>query len=802
MTQAEISEWLETSLSMLDKRNKTISNFVVIAELEPDYFEESLRRISSAFNLIGVVSNFAFIKLREPADIYSLSRVAGVRYISYQKRHYPMAVGIDELMKRVGIATDPLLKQLKQYELERLGFVFHSLESIPVMETLSDAISIVSNPISIIKHVSVRFPFRPPVIARDDWRLVTYTKEIIDAPEDNKVRIKVAVIDSGTRYGPGIGYPPKIENIPLTVQPEPPVDMLGHGSWVNSCAFGRPAWTPYGYFYPVAQAEECEHYKIFAAVSTASSLQVMKAMELAVKAYSAKVVNMSLGGVLTEPVDKDPEAKLLSQLTRQYGTIFCVAAGNDNGHFTISTPAASPDALAVAAVDYRTKEVASYSSRGYQGKYYEDKQDIFDDHYGIYGENLLKPDVAAPGGDKGAQIVAASSLWYDGIFDFFPNLWEMSMGTCLPGDTTIYTPDGPVELGELEEGDTIYSFDGEKIVPVVLRAILDQGIKEVYEVELNNGRTLIATGNHPVLVYNKGDNRYKKRVYYKRVDMLNENDTVILAWDIPENIVPELSEAISNDVAVSLGRFLADGWVVRSKRNNMICIAEDGDLSGLGIEMKPYERGRWNYTYSKRLALALLILGLGQKHNQAKLPKWLYHLPKDKMVSFLLGFAYGDGHRFKDETMESYRIELASEWLIRDLKTLCDYAGIFSGKIGHRKRINKPPNSKKERLWETWGLSIRFDRKQSKMSRVKRVRRSGKEKVYDLTVPPYSNFIANGIIVHNSMATPHIAGAAAILLDRGKIRNTQDIKNAMKPLVQGKQKTAWLGYGLFSFKYF
>jgi len=254
------------------------------------------------------------------------------------------------------------------------------------------------------------------------------------------------------------------------------------------------------------------------------------------------------------------------------------------------------------------------------------------------------------------------------------------------------------------------------------------------------------------------------------------------------------------DVATNLGSFLADGWL--SGRNNQVCTARDGNLNAFGIAMKPYERGNWSYVYSKRLAITLSLLGLKQPHNSARLPKWLYHLPKDRMIAFIREFISKDGWKTKgfSEQKDAYRMELASEWLVRDFKTLCDYVGLFSGKVIHRRRLSKPPNSKKPRIWDTWQLYIRFDKEPAKMTGVVSVKPIGKEHVFDLSVPPFSNFIANGIIVHNSMATQHVAGIVGLLYDRGKVRTVEDIKRIMKE--KGHSKDIETGYGLLKYTFF
>ena len=355
-----------------------------------------------------------------------------------------MAYGLDELIKRVGILIDPLLNKLSKSNLERLGYSFKPLSELPkpfrsIVKNIEAIIESENNPFQALKNMEIITPFESDVITRADWKLVTYTRELLGVPKgpgkglpnDKIENILVGVIDSGVRYGPGIGSISGIESIPFSLLPEPPIDTMGHGSWVHSCAFGRAAPTRYGIFYPVTVALKSIHVKVFAAFCPAVSYQIMKAMEICAQ-KGCKVVNMSLGGPLTNPVDKDPECQVLDRLTEKYNMVFVVAAGNDDGSYEITCPGAALKALTVAALDWKEKyKTSSYSSRGWQGNYYKDNKDMFEEHLEKYGDVFLKPDCGGIGGDRESQVVAACSPWYDGAYDFVPDGWDLMTGTSM-----------------------------------------------------------------------------------------------------------------------------------------------------------------------------------------------------------------------------------------------------------------------------------------------------------------------------------------------------------------------------------
>jgi hypothetical protein len=95
-------------------------------------------------------------------------------------------------------------------------------------------------------------------------------------------------------------------------------------------------------------------------------------------------------------------------------------------------------------------------------------------------------------------------------------------------------------------------------------------------------------------------------------------------------------------------------------------------------------------------------------------------------------------------------------------------------------------------------------RKVVKFLKVKRIRRFGKERVYDITTLTHT-FLANGIVVHNSMATPHVSGllACAAQMYRdvlGRELTVGEVKRMMEQL--GHPKTNDDGWGLIAWQLF
>ncbi|MFC0111940.1 S8 family peptidase [Kibdelosporangium aridum] len=159
-------------------------------------------------------------------------------------------------------------------------------------------------------------------------------------------------------------------------------DGHGHGTHVASTITGSGAASG-GRYKGVAPGTTLAVGKVLADDGFATDDVVLAGMQWAAAEVRAKVVNMSLG---SGPSDgTDPMSAAVNTLSRQYGTLFVIAAGNWGGEQTVSSPATADDALTVANV---TKQdvLSPTSSRGPR-----------------LGDGALKPEIAAPG----EAIVAA-----------------------------------------------------------------------------------------------------------------------------------------------------------------------------------------------------------------------------------------------------------------------------------------------------------------------------------------------------------------------------------------------------------
>jgi hypothetical protein len=105
---------------------------------------------------------------------------------------------------------------------------------------------------------------------------------------------------------------------------------------------------------------------------------------------------------------------------------------------------------------------------------------------------------------------------------------------CLAEGTLVYTPKGAVPIESVSAGDLVYSRnpDSGELVQSMASRVWSTGVKPVYKVS-SRGRSIRATGNHPVLVLRDSNPGTKKGVSakyelsYVRVDELSKGDMLI-----------------------------------------------------------------------------------------------------------------------------------------------------------------------------------------------------------------------------------------------------------------------------------
>lgn len=356
--------------------------------------------VSAARNIAGIpnvnvftgrISWNRYIPISAPRETIPLiSSMPHVRQV-----HYDMPKTIKATL------LDPLIGPVRLSKIEIPGTPFDTLLNAPLA------------PLSLFFDLSKPgYEFIP----------TSKIREVVAAPKDNLITTKVACLDTGAPLPFHPLATRKISN--ETVITEPPFDMIGHGVWCHSTAFLGKAATKFGLCEGIADATNSLHVKCMNSMGIGTTKDVLQAMEYACK-WGAKVISLSLGGPLQgSALHDDPECKMVNETKN---VLWIIAAGNEGKEWSINSPAAAPQALTVGSYSTKYKGVSIFSSKGPNGPFYRDNPEVWQRDLAETGEDLVKPDILAPGGGpcKPGQtpidlIYSGCQGWTEGEYDYNP----------------------------------------------------------------------------------------------------------------------------------------------------------------------------------------------------------------------------------------------------------------------------------------------------------------------------------------------------------------------------------------------
>jgi len=775
----KVNSWLveridfpQPGISLSDFQGPVPEIIPLVIETENQEATAALRiRLGELRGLQGFASITNFIHIVSPTSLIdSISQIDGVKIISYNApmwiRNTPPSI-TDAFLGRVELSPITIPNS-------PAATLFSSLFRLPLTPLIA--------PLGWLEHRVGVSSFTKQVKANLIPITTGEARKWVGAPEDNKISTKVAVLDTGTTYPHPLLHPTKGLLKLLSTTGEPPFDGLGHGQWCITAAFGDTANTRFGECRGVCDPENhLMSVKCLSNIGFGTSWSVLQAMELAVN-EGAKIISMSLGGPLQGGVEEDPQCQFIEQ--HQDDAIFVVAAGNSGPDpWTIGSPGAAPFAITVGAWSTHYDSVAIFSSRGPQREWYRDHRDIYDTALQTYGADLIKPDIVAPGGGPGSKFIRPAGQfpdivdqqdgdipdmiysgvtgWTDGMQDLTPlDGFDFMRGTCVTQNTWIDTPTGRIRIDQIQPGQRVLSLEGITNVAAVWQ--LDPQL--VYRLVLEGG------------IYPKTSTRGKsKEQRYLRNTIIGTADHKVFTqrgW-VP---ISELLVGIDS-VAILPGRNKA---AMVSSRNKALSL-----LNGQG---KPFDLEPGVVGY-----IAGYLDGEGSiKNTQKKRAKG-----NDREGDLAVGVTFHNTHRpslefmesklrvgaiqsrvkrpsninLKSEPKESFMYKISGRVdIIRLLKTLEPYLIIKREKASElladidtdlqRLALMNPGKN-----WPWW-------------SKVESVESQGSEIVYDLTTESHS-FIANRLVVHNSMATPISAGIIAYAYDRGLVKTAADVKDRM-----------------------
>lgn len=357
-----------------------------------------------------------------------------------------------------------------------------------------------------------------------------------------------------------------------------------------------------------------------------------------------------------------------------------------------------------------------------------------------------------------------------------------------------------------------------EIKPSVVKGVMYKGERQVYEVRIGT-RKLKATINHPflALIHSKKDG--KRRGRYKRewryLSELKVGDLVAVAKKLPHEGTPyklpdlgdlsHMKNKVSSpgytneDFMWFLGLYMGDGFLHNEKTKKRIELAIPKEDSNLRAELcstieklfgvKASETDDYRVTiYSTSLANFLIKIGFGGKAYTKKIPQWVYTLPKNQILSFLGGYLDSDGYVRNHAKNHDLIFTSVNKKILEDVRMLAMLCSLSTSSVIEFKSkhvYDKGRTITAYRLQVSGNSDIVLSRSEKRISgfgrkkyfhnlssakntcfrkhvnenfgfaKIEEINPLGIEQVYDIEVSDYRNFIAEGIIVHNSEVVYH-----------------------------------------------
>lgn len=368
---------------------------------------------------------------------------------------------------------------------------------------------------------------------------------------------------------------------------------------------------------------------------------------------------------------------------------------------------------------------------------------------------------------------------------------------CLSTSSLIYTAKGLKKITEIKKGDLIYAFNqiNHKLVLKKCSGVFNNGIKKVFILNTSH-HSIKATGNHPFLTLQRNGRGHQNELVWKRLEELKKEDEIIVSKNIPGGksfTFRQISLSKKGDYKVNkinkvilpkksnpelmkyLGIFVGDGWI-REKRGEVgFAVPADNRARKIliNLQQKIFEsklRLDDNYVYADSVNLAKFInsLGFGLGAKNKTIPSWVFTLTAEEKESFIEGLMLSDGYKFgrswryvstSEDLLKRLRLLLQTmnfqvgkiHWQIKPAGTHCVYRKLL--KDSHYGYICFSENKKLinyEYSSQNKYRNFFFDNEFFSIEKVKSIKTGLLEPTLDLRVEGEHNFIADGIVVHNT----------------------------------------------------
>ncbi len=404
---------------------------------------------------------------------------------------------------------------------------------------------------------------------------------------------------------------------------------------------------------------------------------------------------------------------------------------------------------------------------------------------------------------KGARVQYTTvQNWYKNVYNLVTKrawveeeaemLWVDGNLGCVTGNTLVSTPKGYVEISKLSKGDVVYSFDFDCLgmVKTIVTGWRKTGEKQTFRLTTEDHRNIEATDNHPFLRVKKRNGFEVYEIGWVQLGELVVGDLIGIMTSLPDDGVlknndfvidtknmkniPSMGVSIDEDLMWFLGAYIGDGCLDGVSRVDL-AIPENDKAHDDTVRILR----KWGLKWSQRkvtkrigstyLAKMIVFLGFGGNAKTKRIPEWVYGLPRCQKLAFIHGYMMTDGHVRKRKVVGKrlfgqITFASANKLLLEQLRLLMYTCGLEPKAISRylkERRLYK--GILKE--YDTYYLSMnlngnyetiithKYEGKNVRFVKVREIENIGVQEVFDIEVEKGHNFIANGIIVHNSKLT-------------------------------------------------
>ena len=352
--------------------------------------------------------------------------------------------------------------------------------------------------------------------------------------------------------------------------------------------------------------------------------------------------------------------------------------------------------------------------------------------------------------------------------------WVDFNGGCLVEGTDVLTNNDVRPIEDLEVGSKVYSLNGNlEFISSEVVARRENPPAEVYKLTTLNQREIEATSNHPFLSLRKNNGLLS--LSWIPVSGLRVGDLIAVSGEMPDKGKPfEINYAhamrlkkkmlvptqTTDDLLWLLGFYVGDG--TSEKTRVSFCLTESDPAHErvvalletlFGLKGKQHTSNKAMFRVSsKDLADFIEALGFSGDAKTKRIPAWVFRLPTSQKRAFIEGYIAADGHIRKGH--RNISITSVSLALLRQVKSLAISAGLSPLKISKWTQHAKFPNGS-EGTYTNYNLYFSDKKVRSPLYFVPltKMESAGLKVTYDIEVAGTGNFVANGLVVHNSRLT-------------------------------------------------